>query len=372
MPGREARADLVVERAELVDLLHDVVSVHAPDGSYRFVSAASRELMGYAPEELLGTTPYDYFHPDDLEDVHDAHASALRAEAYTVAYRFRHKNGRYHWMETTGRVMEDDQGKVREILCSTRLTEDPAGSASNVRDLRVERIERVLRDESIAIVLQPIVNLHTTEVCAYEALSRFSGAGAPGPDVWFGDAWSVGLGVELEMLAVRKAVETLELIPEDQALSINVSPPTLGAPGFFQIFDRIEPRIRLEITEHLDITDYVPLMRHLAPFRAKGGLVAVDDFGAGYASLRHIINVKPEWVKLDIALIEHVDTDPIVLAVTSGAVSFAGHSGISLVAEGIERQSQLDTLLQAGVEFGQGYFFARPLPPDEALARHHD
>jgi PAS domain S-box-containing protein len=368
-PVNRTTGSVALQNGDLVDLLRDVVSAHAPDATYRFVSAASLELMGYSPDELVGNSPYDYFHPDDLAQIEAAHRSALRSEPYTVAYRSRHKDGHYVWMETTGQVVEDGAGTVREILCSTRALEDRSQNAGNVHDLCLHRIERVLAVEALDIFLQPIVNLTTREVCAYEALSRFHGSDGPSPEVWFGEAWSVGRGIELEMLAVRKAVELLPSLPGQTGLSINVSPPTIAAPGFLRSFAGIEDRIRLEITEHLRVSDYVVLLDSLAPFRARGGQVAVDDFGAGYASLSHIINLRPDWVKLDIALVDRVDTDPIVQAVVTGVVSFARPANIRLVAEGIESQAQLSTLLDLGLQYGQGYFFGHPLPAEEALAK---
>jgi PAS domain S-box-containing protein len=355
---------------DLVNLLGDVISAHAPDATYRFASAASLDLMGYTPDELVGTSPYDYFHPEDLEQIGAAHGTALKAEPYTVSYRFRHKDGHYVWLETTGKVITDDHGAVEEILCCTRAIDvRPASDAGNVHDLRLQRTTHVIAEEALDIHLQPIIHLDTGEVGAYEALARFQGDGAAAPDKWFEDAWSVGRGIDLEMLAVEKALALLPLLPANAGvLGINVSPPTVAAPRFAKAIGGIEDRISLEITEHLEVADYSPLIAGLEQFRARGGELVVDDFGAGYASLSHIIHMRPDWVKLDIALIEQIETDPLVQAIVSGCVSFTASAGIGLVAEGIERDTQLEKLLDLGVKNGQGFLLGRPLPPEEALA----
>jgi PAS domain S-box-containing protein len=338
---------------------------------YRFASASCYELLGYTPDELVGTSPYEYFHPGDLPNVEKAHRKALRAEPYAVSYRTMHKEGHYIWVETTGRALPDEKGDVYEILCCTRrLGERAVQEAGDVHDILAERIDKILADESIEIVLQPIVALGTHKTCGYEALSRFPGADSPSPDVWFADAWRVGRGVDLELLAIRKALAVLPMLPADASLNVNVAPPVIGEPDFLAAIRGNESRIRVEITEHLQISDYEPLIASLAPFRAQGGEVVIDDFGAGYASLSHIIHVKPDWVKLDIALVDQVDTDPIVQAIVAASVGFAERADIGLVAEGIERQEQFDELLELNVKCGQGFLFARPAPPEQALAAH--
>src|SRR3954453_17987055 len=105
----------------IADHLGDMISAHAPDGTYRYVSAASKDLLGYAPEALIGESAYDYFHPDDAAKVSVAHRGALEGAPFTVSYRLRRKDNEYVWVETTTRVVDDpDTGAVTEIVCSTR------------------------------------------------------------------------------------------------------------------------------------------------------------------------------------------------------------------------------------------------------------
>ena len=365
-------AEFETLEGSIADYLGDMISAHAPDGTYRYVSAASLDLLGYEPDELIGRSAYDLFHPDDVAKVSVAHRSTLEGAPLTVAYRLRRKDHEYLWVETTTRVISDeDSGEVIEIVCSTR----PVGDRRVVEKLSgedhrrsVDRVQAVLDKELIYPVYQPILNLETGQVIAYEALSRFPAEPERGPDRWFGEAWDVGLGIPLELLAVRIAARALPQLPDDVSLSVNASPPTVFSERFISCFGASPDRVTVELTEHLKVDDYAGFTSKLGPLRAAGGRVAIDDFGAGYASLRHIIKVRPEWIKLDISLTERVDENPLVYALAKSLVSFADEVGVRVIAEGIETEEELEALIDAGFRYGQGFYFGVPAPLDVALA----
>jgi PAS domain S-box-containing protein len=357
----------------IADYLGDMVSAHAPDGTYRYVSAASKELLGFPPNELIGLSAYHLFHPDDAGKVAAAHRSALEGAPFTVAYRLRRKDHEYIWVETTTRVITDeDSGEVVEIVCSTR----PVGDRRVVEKLSgddhrrsLDRVQAVLDKELLYPVYQPILHLETGQVIAYEALSRFPAEPQRGPDRWFGEAWEVGLGIPLELMAVRIAARALPRLPDDVSLSVNASPPTVFSGRFVSCFGDSADRVTVELTEHLKVDDYEGFSAKLGPLREAGGRVAIDDFGAGYASLRHIIKVRPEWIKLDISLTERIDENPLVHALARSLVSFADEVGVRVIAEGIETEEELEALIDAGFRYGQGFYFGVPAPLDEALAQ---
>ena len=356
----EARPDSIAEH------LGDMISAHAPDGTYKYVSAAAKEVLGYEPSELAGTWAYDYFHPDDVSKVSLAHQSALAGAPYTVAYRMRRKSGEWAWVETTTRVMLDEDREPIEILCSTRAIESRQTIERITSDEHaewLERIREVLRDESIETVFQPVFDLESGRPVALEALSRFPGDPSLTPDRWFAQAWEVGLGVPLELLAVRRAARALPQLPAGVGLSVNASPPTVTSDAFLPTFDSAK-RITVELTEHLQIQDYRSFAGALA-----GGQVAIDDFGAGYASLRHILRLRPEWIKLDISLTERIDENPVAHALASALASFAEEVGLQVVAEGIETEEELDALTDVGFRYGQGFYFGVPAYMDEVLAQ---
>jgi EAL domain-containing protein (putative c-di-GMP-specific phosphodiesterase class I) len=267
-------------------------------------------------------------------------------------------------------IADEDTGEVMEIVCSTRALEDRRAVdrlTSEEHQATRDRVQAVLDEEEIKPVYQPIFDLESGRVIAYEALSRFPGDPARGPDRWFAEAWDVGLGLPLELLAVRIAARALPQLPEGVALSVNASPPTIFSGRFLSCFGQSADRVTVELTEHLHVDDYEGFTAKLGPLRESGGNVAIDDFGAGYASLRHVLKVQPEWIKLDIPLTERIDENPVAHALATALVSFADDVGVGVIAEGIETEEELDALLEIGFRYGQGFYFGVPSPLDEAL-----
>jgi PAS domain S-box-containing protein len=349
-----------------------MVSAHAPDGTYLFASAATRDLLGYEPSQLVGTWAYDYFHPDDVSKVSVAHRSALNGAPFTITYRLRHRNDSYVWVETTNQIVTGEGSEeVVEILSCTRPIdhrETGAAPDEEAHQTCLRRVRSVLESEAVTPFFQPIVELDSGRRIAFEALARFPGSPSHTPDRWFADAWSVGLGIPLELLATKAAAAALTKLPPGLDLSINASPPAVAAQGFLGCLRGDVDRVAVEVTEHLRLDDYAHVDTQLAALREAGGRVAIDDFGAGYASLQHVLRIQPEWIKLDISLTERIDRDPAATALAAAMVSFAERIGATLVAEGIESAGQAQAVSALGIRFGQGFFFGRPAPLDEALA----
>ena len=358
-------------RGSLADRLGDIITAHDPDGTYHFASAATKDVLGYEPEELIGTSPYKYVHPEDKEKVGIVHRGTLEGTPFRVSYRVRRRDSSYVWVETTLRaVCDDETGEVKEIVCSTRPLEahgDLDRLSSEEYRASVDRLQTVLREESIRPVYQPIYDLETGRAIAIEALSRFPGDPARGPDRWFAEAWEVGLGVPLELMAVRTAARSLAELPSGIGLTVNASPPTIAAGGFLDSFGDDADRVTVELTEHLHIEDYDSFSTKLHSLRSAGGTVAIDDFGAGYASLRHILKVRPEWIKLDISLTERIDANPVAHALAAALVAFADEVGLQVIAEGIETDDELEALQEIGFRYGQGFYFGYPASLDEVL-----
>jgi PAS domain S-box-containing protein len=234
-------------------------------------------------------------------------------------------------------------------------------------DLRAE-IERIIAERSFAPKFQPIVRLADGEPIAYEALTRFAD-GSP-PERRFADAEAIGLGIELETATLRAAAESAEDLPRDALLSVNVSPAfVVGHGSVTELVARASRPIILEITEREPIEDY-------GAFReAVEGLDvacdwAVDDAGAGYASLRHIIELRPRYVKLDRGLVNGINADPIRQALVAGMLHFASSIGVEIIAEGVETEAERLTLQQLGVALGQGFLFGRPASADSLQPPH--
>src|SRR4051794_28715183 len=231
------------------------------------------------------------------------------------------------------------------------------------------RIEQVLADDAIEMVFQPIVVLGTGERAGYEALARFASVPGEGPDAWFRNAAKVGLADELELLAVRAALAELERLPSACFISINLSPSVLGNPRLLDLIDDAEAaRVVLELTEHAVVEDYHAFGGAVTLLRERGVELAVDDAGAGYASLRHILNLRPGLIKLDMSLTRDIHTDPARRALASGLQGFAHSLDAQVVAEGIESEAELEELKTIGIELGQGYLLGKPAPLERAEA----
>jgi EAL domain-containing protein (putative c-di-GMP-specific phosphodiesterase class I) len=144
---------------------------------------------------------------------------------------------------------------------------------------------------------------------------------------------------------------------------VNLSPTTIFAGAFQELIRDVDlHRVAFEITEHQPIADYDALTDATAALRKRGARISVDDAGAGYASFRHILNLKPDVIKLDITLTRGVDTDPVTRALAASLERFAEDVGAAITAEGIETQAELDALRRLGIQYGQGFFIARPAP----------
>jgi EAL domain-containing protein (putative c-di-GMP-specific phosphodiesterase class I)/DNA-binding response OmpR family regulator len=223
-----------------------------------------------------------------------------------------------------------------------------------------DRLRQVLAAGALFPVFQPIVAISTRKAVGFEALTRFDD-GVP-PYVRFSEAREVGLAAEYEFAAVEAAVAAASGLPADTFLSLNLSPDVLvsSAGQLAQLLARADRQIVIEVTEHAQIDDYDAFR---SAVRGLGNVqLAVDDAGAGYASLRHILELGPTYAKLDISLVRGIDGDPQRQALAAGLAHFAARGGCQLIAEGVERQAEARTLGDLGVELGQGYLFGRPEP----------
>ncbi|MGC9961839.1 MAG: EAL domain-containing protein [Acidimicrobiales bacterium] len=233
-----------------------------------------------------------------------------------------------------------------------------------------DRIKEVVDGEgALTIAYQPIVWLDSGKVFGLEALSRFRSEPSHGPDVWFAQAAALGLGVELEIAAISAAVAPLSSLPPALKMGLNVSPETILSSQLSRALEHVAvDRLVLEITEHAHISDYPRLNTALAPWRSAGVRLAIDDAGAGYASFRHILELAPDSIKMDISLTRDVNSKGSQRALAAALVAFAGETGARIVAEGIETAEELATLRDLGVALGQGYFLRRPEPLPADLA----
>lgn len=243
------------------------------------------------------------------------------------------------------------------------LSHQIAAEETYTEELREKRarIEEIIATQAMRMVFQPIVELATGKIVGVEALARFDAKPQRTPDVWFAEGWEVGLGRELEMTAIKLAIAQQKQIPDGAYLSVNISPETLLSEPFFESLVMADSeRIVVELTEHTVVEEYQPLMESISTLHGSGIRLAIDDVGAGYAGLGHIIRISPNVLKLDMSLVKGIANDGVKQALARSAVAFGSQVDMDLVAEGIETAEDAQTLLSLGVRHGQGYYYGKP------------
>lgn len=229
------------------------------------------------------------------------------------------------------------------------------------RQRRRDRIAELVADPaSINMVFQPLFDLASGRAVGLEALARFPTVGE-GPERVFSEAWAVGLGVELEVKAVRAALAALDQLSERWMLGVNVAPTTLVSAAFSEAVQSVPAgRLIVEVTEHAAVDDYDELTAAAQRLSSLGIGLAIDDVGMGFSGLNHILESSPDAIKIDAAVVREVDVRPAKRAMIEALVSFGAQVGVMVIAEGIETASELETLRELGVPIGQGYHLARP------------
>lgn len=344
------------------------------DNVRRFTSSnrVVEAMTGYTVDEVLGVDALAFIHPDYQEETERAAYAALGAGQGWSRWLLHwvHRDGHVLLLESTATPSLNGEGAVVGYRGAARDVTDEvarreaAAEQQQAAQERLGAVRTVLdHPDKLSIVFQPIVAADGLAVAGVEALARFTAPPVRGPDVWFAEAHTLGLGRELELLAIRLALDHAPDLPAGCYLSLNASPATLLDPALAVTLRQGvlgADRLVVELTEHAQVADYDQLAFALAPLRELGLRLAIDDAGAGYASLRHILQLRPDLVKLDRQLIDGLDRDPVRRSLVAAMVAFSREIGAELVAEGVERAEELETLRGIGVRYAQGYLLGRP------------
>ncbi|WP_374122142.1 EAL domain-containing protein [Frankia sp. AiPa1] len=230
-------------------------------------------------------------------------------------------------------------------------------------------LDRILRDPTEpTLFFQPVVDLQRGVIAGYEALARFHSHPAVSPDRVFAAAVRRGLAAELEARVLASALAARDHLPDRCFLAVNVLPHLLGEPELTQVWRGADlRRIVLELNETDDLDDAVELAAITSELRDRGAFIAMDDVGSGYAGLRQIARVRPDFVKLDRSLVVNIDDDQVKIALTELVGGFASRLNGWVIAEGVERTDELAMLVALGIPLGQGFLLGRPAPQWQQL-----
>jgi PAS domain S-box-containing protein len=324
-------------------------------------SPAVARLLGRAPAEMLGRSMFDFMDEADVPRARSILAASVQERTGwdDVELAWRHADGHKVVMVGNAVPVLGLNGSVagfrgsRAVVSSERLTPALVDAARH--------IQRIIDSEAVTVALQPVIDLTSHEWFAAEALARFDDGSSPA--TMFPMAEEIGRAADLELLTLGRALDALSVLPQGVALSVNASPVCILDPRFSDVMrsHRHElSRVILEITEHSAVASYPEVEAVLAPLRRSGLRLAVDDTGAGYASFHHILNLRPDIIKIDRSLITDIDQDLARRSFITAIMLLALDLGAAVTAEGIERLEELDTLTTLGVDHAQGYLICRP------------
>jgi len=247
--------------------------------------------------------------------------------------------------------------------------------ASTERERPLPRLVRdVIADPTLLTPrYQPILSLESGQIVGFEALARVRADLDHAPISLFQEARASGVGPQIEALAIQRALDvaTAERLPPDVFLSVNVSPLVLDHPVLWETLRARDMRqLVIELTEDDAVDDYRSLRRAMRRYLARGARFAIDDTGAGFASMRHITELWPAFFKLDAMLTHRLGRDERRQALVRALAMLARDVGATLVVEGVERPSDLAHLTRTGLPLlVQGYAIARPGPPWPTTSR---
>ncbi|NSX54579.1 EAL domain-containing protein [Sulfitobacter sp. 1151] len=298
------------------------------------------------------------------QDIAMTHALPIRSHvSIPIKRRDGSTYGMFCCLSRTPRPSLNDRD-LNVMRAFARLSSETINGVLDERMRHTEmrnRISQAIDGKEFTIFYQPIMDAKTRTAKGYEALCRFHHEPYRTPDLWFEDARQVGLQVDLEIAAISKALRALNKLPEDIYVSVNASPKTVESGRLMDVFaDFPCDRIVLELTEHVEIGCYDRLMKKLEVLRFHGIRIAIDDAGAGYAGLQHIVRLRPDIIKLDISLTSNIDQDLVRRSLATALVGFANETNALMVAEGVETEMEFATLKYLGIDLMQGYLLGRP------------
>ncbi len=270
----------------------------------------------------------------------------------------------YHAKDRGGNACEYYEGDMHERM---------------EKQLHLDSVLRTgIQEERFSLVFQPIVDLNSKSSELFEVLLRFSHPDFPNisPAEFIPLAETTGLIRPIGQFVIRNALLHLHALDNQgdkrYSLTINLSPRQLQDDTFVAFLEdqlqyfKISPqRIILEITENSLMENNIRSEKILEQIRQVGCLIAIDDFGTGFSSLSYLRRFAVDILKIDQAFIQRVPTDIADSNLIRGIINMSRELGIAVIAEGVEKKTQYDFLIESGCDMGQGFYFSKPVKPED-------
>ncbi len=245
---------------------------------------------------------------------------------------------------------------------------------------RKGQLERTIRsgalDREVFSVFQPVVDINTEEVVAFEALARWNSPeyGTVPPSLFIPIAERIGVIDRVTTVLFDQALEALSNWPQEVRLSFNLSARTVTSQRYAEsLIERIRlsgidpSRIDFEITETAMVRDFEQVFATITMLKAGGVGISLDDFGTGYSSLKHLHRLPLDKIKIDRSFVANIRTNPVSYKIVKSLLALSREMNISCVVEGVETASELSVVHDLGGTMVQGYYYSKPVPADEAI-----
>jgi EAL domain-containing protein (putative c-di-GMP-specific phosphodiesterase class I) len=311
------------------------------------------------------------FSAGDLEHLCDRLSEVLNNESFTITYPY--LKGRPNIV--VGYAVTIYNPIIREERLIDRLIEDAKRMAEYQKFRHImrnkEKLQELILKESISTVFQPIVDFSSNSIYGYEALSRGPfGTEYENPYILFDAASETELLFELDQLCRKKALTNSKGLIPGHKLFLNCIPNAVLDPHFRGITLqqyleelKLDPsNVVLEVTERQAIESFELFREAIAYYSDLGFAIAVDDTGAGYSNLETVLELKPQFIKIDISIVRGVNENVLKKELIRAINRLAQEMESIVIAEGIETREELKTLEEIGINFGQGFIFAKPGP----------
>ena len=263
-----------------------------------------------------------------------------------------------HILEAIHRAVDDGEQPKNEIERIVRAFDDwmdRRGDRPSLDELRKARIAEVLEPGNLRVRFERVADLSSGAVVGEEAIPEFLGNANRSAVELFADAQAVDMLTRLELTFVRAALDALKGIPDDRWMSLSVSLATAGSAELLDLLSEAPAdRVVLQLTELEPVDDRARLERAINRWRASGVRIAIDDVGPGIASLRDLVRIRPDFVKLDTSVVRGVEDDLSRQRLVRALLSIAEDLGSTVIAKGADTATAVETLVRLGSRLAQG------------------